>query len=153
MVDDEKVVRIDDLDAEVCWKLLARTPVGRVGFVVRDEPVVLPVNHVVDGHTVVVRTGQTDLLDALGGGAAAAFEVDGTDAFSETGWSVLVKGYAKEVTDPAERSEVERLPLHPWATGRKDHWIRIVPWSVTGRAISRRRATPEGQILPYMPAD
>jgi nitroimidazol reductase NimA-like FMN-containing flavoprotein (pyridoxamine 5'-phosphate oxidase superfamily) len=150
---ERTVVWMDDLAVDVCWRLLARTPVGRVAFVLKDEPVVLPVNHVVDGHSVVVRTGQTELLEGLGGGASAAFEVDETDAYSETGWSVLVRGYAKEVSDPSERADVERLALHPWATGRKDHWIRIVPWSVTGRAISRRRSAEDGRLLPYMPAD
>jgi uncharacterized protein len=153
MADEDSVVWMDDLTADVCWALLGRMPVGRVAFVLRGEAVVLPVNHVVDGHSVVVRTGQSQLLEGLGGGANAAFEVDGTDAFSETGWSVLLRGYAQEVSDPSERAEVEHLPLHPWATGDKDHWIRIVPWAVTGRAISRRRSADDGRLVPYMPAD
>jgi nitroimidazol reductase NimA-like FMN-containing flavoprotein (pyridoxamine 5'-phosphate oxidase superfamily) len=153
MADEQVVVWIDDLTIDVCWALLGRAPVGRVAFSAGEEPVVLPVNHVVDGNSVVIRTGQTELLEALRHGANAAFEVDHMDEASETGWSVLVKGYATEVTDPSERANVERLPLHPWATGPKDHWIRVVPRSVTGRAISRRRSTDDGQFLPYMPAD
>jgi nitroimidazol reductase NimA-like FMN-containing flavoprotein (pyridoxamine 5'-phosphate oxidase superfamily) len=149
---DEQAVRIDQLAVDVCWRLVTRVPVGRVAFVVHEEPVVLPVNHAVDGHTIVIRTGQTELLEAVAGGAVAAFEVDETDASSETGWSVLIRGYAQEV-DPSERGRVEQLPLHPWASGRREHWIRIVPWSVTGRAISRRRAADDGRLLPYVPAD
>lgn len=151
MPTDDAVVRIDDLEADLCWRLLAQTPLGRVGFVVHGEPMVLPVNHVVDGHSVVVRTGQTELLEAIAGGATVVFEVDEGDPTSETGWSVVLKGYASEVSDAAELSDVARLPLHSWAAGRKDHWLRIAPWSVSGRAISRRRAAPHGAFEPYRP--
>jgi nitroimidazol reductase NimA-like FMN-containing flavoprotein (pyridoxamine 5'-phosphate oxidase superfamily) len=152
MNDEPTVVWMDDLDAEACWTLLDRVPVGRVAFVLHGETLVLPVNHRIDGHSVLIRTGEGALLNGLAGGGDAAFEVDEMDAFSETGWSVLVKGNANEVSDPTDRAEVERLNLHPWATGRKDHWIRIVPRSVTGRAISRRRSS-DGSFLPYMPPD
>lgn len=153
MAGDEVLVWVDELEPEICWRLLGRRPVGRVGFVVQGEPIVLPVNHAVDGHSIVMRTGETTMLEELGGGAPAAFEVDDTDAYSETGWSVLVKGFASEITDQVERADAERLPLHPWAPGHRDRWIRIVPSSVTGRAISRKRSTPDGPLLPYMPAD
>ena len=153
MADDEVLVWMDDLEPEICWRLLARRSTGRLGFVAQGEPVVLPVNHAVDGHSIVIRTGETGMLEALGAGATAAFEVDEMDALPETGWSVLVKGFASEITDDLERSDVERLPLHPWAPGRRDRWIRIVPSAVTGRAISRRRSTTDGSLLPYMPAD
>jgi nitroimidazol reductase NimA-like FMN-containing flavoprotein (pyridoxamine 5'-phosphate oxidase superfamily) len=152
MTDEPTVVRMDELTTEVCWMLLDRVPVGRVAFESRGETVVFPVNHRVDGHSVLIRTGEGALLASLGAGGDAAFEVDETDAFSETGWSVLIKGDASEVTDATDRAEAERLALHPWAAGRKDHWIRIVPRQVTGRAISRRRS-PDGHLLPYMPPD
>ena len=72
-------------------------------------------------------------------------------ALVETGWSVLVKGRAAEVTDPVELDDVTRLPLHPWAPGPKDHWIRIEANEVTGRSISRRRHDADGRLIPYMP--
>jgi hypothetical protein len=75
------------------------------------------------------------------------------DALVETGWSVLVKGRAAEVTDPFELADVTRLPLRPWAPGAKDHWIRIEPREVTGRSISRRRHDRDGRVVPYMPPD
>jgi len=153
MADGELLVWIDDLDPDVCWRLLGRRQVGRVGFMTDEGPVVLPVNHCVDGRTIVFRTGRTTLLEALRDGAPVAFEVDDADSFGETGWSVLAKGRAFEVTDPADHAQVTRLPLHPWAPGERDHWLRVVPESVSGRAISRRRAASDGRLLPYMPAD
>ena len=38
------VVNYDDLEEAVCWRLVERAFVGRVGFVFDGEPFVLPVN-------------------------------------------------------------------------------------------------------------
>jgi nitroimidazol reductase NimA-like FMN-containing flavoprotein (pyridoxamine 5'-phosphate oxidase superfamily) len=149
----EAEVWVEDLEPEVCWRLLARRPVGRVGFNVDAIPVVLPVNHHVDGTSIVFRTGRSSLLETLCHGARVCFELDEVDALVETGWSVLVKGRAAEVTDPVELDDVTRLPLHPWAPGPKDHWIRIDAREVTGRSISRKRHDTDGRLIPYMPPD
>jgi nitroimidazol reductase NimA-like FMN-containing flavoprotein (pyridoxamine 5'-phosphate oxidase superfamily) len=126
---------------------------GRVGFNTVDGPVVLPVNHAVDEHTIVFRTGSTTLLEALKDGVQAAFEVDELDASAEVGWSVLVRGRAHQIHPSAAPAVGERVALHPWAPGERDHWIRIVPEVVTGRAISHQRSATHGGFLPYMPAD
>ena len=96
----EANVWVDELGTEQCWRLLERCAVGRLGFAAEGEQLILPVNYVVDGHCIVVRTGRSVLLEALGPGATVAFEVDGADAVSETGWSVLIKGHASEMDPP-----------------------------------------------------
>ena len=65
-------------------------------------------------------------------------EVDGIDAGTATGWSVLVKGRAVEVHDPDDLRRLSDLPLRYWAVGDKVHWVRIVPAEVTGRRIWNR---------------
>ena len=147
MAEPEKAAWVDDLDVDVCWKLLAHRPVGRIAFVLDGEPEVLPVNHAVDGHSIVFRTSQTPILEALAGGATAAFEVDDADPSVETGWSVLAKGRAAEVVDGGERADLARLGVKPWAPEEKERWIRLVPHAVSGRAISRRRAGPAADVL------
>ena len=82
------------------------------------------------------------MLGGLDSDEIVAFEVDGVDNADETGWSVLVEGRTAEVTAPAELDRLGRIALHPWAPGERDRWLRIVPTSVTGRAISRRRSSP-----------
>ena len=136
------LVWMDDLDGDVCWRLIAGQPVGRVGFVWDGRPKVLPVNHAVDEETIVVRTAHGTMLGGLSSGQIVAFEVDGGDNAAETGWSVLVEGRTAEVTAPAELDGLDRIALHPWAPGERDRWLRIVPTSVTGRAISRGRSSP-----------
>ena len=54
---------------------------------------------------------------------------------AHTGWSVLVRGEAIEVADPAELARLRRLPLDPWAPGAKAHYVRILPAKLTGRRI------------------
>ena len=151
--DRHPVVWIDDLEREVCWQLLDGAVLGRVGFVMERHPKVLPVNHCVDERTIVFRTEIGGSLHALGDGAMVAFEVDGANSDAQTGWSVVVEGRVLGISDPGELRRVARLPVHPWAPGERDHWMRLIPTSVTGRAISRLRATPEGAFLPYMPPD
>ena len=128
--------RWQELTRSECFELLARHCVGRVAVADGYGPVVLPVNYVVDRHMVVFRTGEGAKLGAAGARSWVAFEIDGTDARTRTGWSVLVRGEAVEVTDPAELARLRDLPLHPWTPGAKSHYVRLLPARLTGRRIT-----------------
>ncbi len=129
-------VRWRELSKSECFELLAREHLGRVAAVDDRGPVVFPVNFVLDRHMVVFRTDAGTKLDLACRGSRVAFEVDGTDAAARTGWSVMVRGEAVEVTDPAELARLRKLPLDPWAPGAKTHYVRILPAVLTGRRIS-----------------
>jgi nitroimidazol reductase NimA-like FMN-containing flavoprotein (pyridoxamine 5'-phosphate oxidase superfamily) len=129
-------VRWQELSKDECFRLLAGQHLGRLVLVDDRGPIALPVNFVVDQHTVLFRTDEGTKLDVAGRGARVAFEVDGVDEAARTGWSVLVRGEAVEVTDPAELARVRRLPLYPWAPGGKGHYVRILPTLLTGRRIA-----------------
>jgi len=109
------------------------------------------VNCAVTDRTIVFRTSADTTLFEFSHGSRVAFEADHTDHIAESGWSVLVRGTLHEVTDPAEIEALAPLPVHPWAPGTRDRWMRIVPDNVTGRTISRHRLVTEGTRLPYMP--
>jgi nitroimidazol reductase NimA-like FMN-containing flavoprotein (pyridoxamine 5'-phosphate oxidase superfamily) len=128
--------RWQELTKSECFELLAREQLGRVAVVDDRGPVVFPVNFVLDRHMVVLRTDEGTKLDAACRGSRVAFEIDGTDPANHTGWSVVVRGEAVEVTDPAALARLRKLPLHPWAPGAKTHYIRILPAALTGRRIS-----------------
>lgn len=134
--------RWQELTKQECFQLLAQQHLGRVVLVDDQGPLALPVNFVVDQYSVLFRSDEGTKLDAASRGARVAFEVDGTDAASRTGWSVLVRGEAIEVTDPAELARVRRLPLYPWAPGAKTRYVRILPTVLTGRRIALPQATP-----------
>ena len=135
--------RWQELTKSECFELLAREHLGRVAVVDDRGPMVFPVNFVLDRHMVVFRTDEGTKLDAARRGSRVAFEIDGTDAATRTGWSVVVRGEAVEVTDPAELARLRKLPLHPWAPGAKTHYVRILPAALTGRRISTPRRPAE----------
>ena len=149
--DAEYVISYDQLVDDVCWRLLARSSFGRVVFCQDGEPGALPVNSAVADRTIVFRTSADTTFFELSHGSRVAFEADHTDHIAESGWSVLVRGTLHEVTDPVEIEALASLPVHPWAPGTRDRWMRIVPDSVTGRTISRHLSVPDGSRLPYMP--
>ena len=128
-------VRWRELTKSECFELLAREHLGRVAIVDDRGPVVFPVNFVLDRHMVVFRTDAGTKLDAACRGGRVAFEIDGTDAAAHTGWSVVVRGEAVEVTDPAELARLRKLPLDSWAPGAKTRYARVLPAALTGRRI------------------
>ena len=105
-----------------------------VGFHADGELVILPVNHAVDGQDVVFRTARGSKLSAAEGQDLVAFEADGYDSQTRSGWSVLVTGRAQAVDEETEAQRLSRLDLHPWAIAvDRPFWIRICPTAVTGR--------------------
>jgi nitroimidazol reductase NimA-like FMN-containing flavoprotein (pyridoxamine 5'-phosphate oxidase superfamily) len=124
--------------ADECWRLLGTKAIGRVGVVIADRPIVLPVNYVLDGEAVVFRTDPGTKLDAAVRGQFVAFEVDDADLVYHTGWSVLVTGVAEEITGSDALARAKALPLEPWAAGPKAHHVRITPVTISGRRIDRR---------------
>lgn len=129
---------LEILPFDVCLKLLATVPVGRVSFLADGEIVVLPVNHVVDGQDPVFRTARGSKLSAAEGQDLVAFEADSYDERTQSGWSVLVNGRAQAVYEEAEIRRLSRLGLHPWVTAvDRPFWVRIRPTSITGRQTPR----------------
>jgi nitroimidazol reductase NimA-like FMN-containing flavoprotein (pyridoxamine 5'-phosphate oxidase superfamily) len=125
-----------ELDPQECRALLATHGVGRLAVSTDDGPLVLPLNYsVVDG--VIVYRTEPDSVPARASGQRVAFEVDRIDDAFSRGWSVLVRGHARTVTDSdAARRLAERAYSEPWAGGPRDLWVRIDPRRITGRRIT-----------------
>ena len=124
-----------------CWDLLGREEIGRLAVLVDGVPEIYPVNFVLDGHTVLFRTDPGSKLRGLVRSPTVCFEVDGVDAVTELGWSVMLKGKASELSAASDAAAAHKLPLHYWAHGDKTHWIRIDPSEVSGRRIYRPRSS------------
>ena len=77
---------LEILPYDECLRLLATVPVGRVSFFADGEIVVLPVNHVLDGHDPVFRTAWGSKLSVAGGQDVVAFEADAYDERTRSGW-------------------------------------------------------------------
>lgn len=137
-VTDHPVSEMLDLPRDECLRLLAATRFGRLAVALADgAPVIRPVNYAFDepSQSVVFRTSDGSKLHAVLQAAEAAFEIDGIDDGSRTGWSVIVRGVAEEVTNPSDIRRLDALGLEPWAPGRRRRWVRIRAWTVSGRRI------------------
>lgn len=129
------------LPANECWALLRSTPFGRLALCHDGRPEIFPINFVVDHGTVVFRTSEGTKSHAAEK-AHAAFEVDGQypEGTGERGgmvWSVVVKGDVATIATTSELMATVQLPLHPWESGSKDRFMRLVPETITGRAFTR----------------
>jgi uncharacterized protein len=127
----------EEIEVDECWRLLASQPVGRVAVIVGHYPVVFPVNHGVDRRGLVFRTGAGTKLWAIHR-SNVTFEVDDFDLATQAGWSVMVKGSAREITtesNPELVAGAESSGAVPWAPGRRESVVRIVPDAVSGRRI------------------
>jgi nitroimidazol reductase NimA-like FMN-containing flavoprotein (pyridoxamine 5'-phosphate oxidase superfamily) len=134
----KKALEMRVLSRTECFELLESVPVGRVGTTSGALPVVLPVNFVLDGETVVFRTVTGTKLDAAVAGAVVAFECDGYDETGQFGWSVMLQGVASEVTEPDRLAKLRGLPLDPWALdGAAQRFVTIETTLVTGREFRR----------------
>ena len=121
-------------DAE-CVKRLRAADIGRLGLVDRDvRPLVFPVNYFFDEGVIAFRTAPGSKLD-LAPGAPVCFEIDGWDPNTGTGWSVLAKGIAHDITDPrgAPTGRIRHWPVRPLAPGSREHWIGVWVSEITGR--------------------
>lgn len=129
-------VRTEELSREECLRLLQfESYVGRVGFVAGGRPLILPVNYLAQDASVVFCTSAGSTLSALAGGAEVAFEVDSSRPLYHSGWSVLVRGTAHEVTDEHELERLRLGPLKSWAVRRNPRWIRITVDEISGRRL------------------
>lgn len=127
-----------ELSRDECLDLLAAHHFGRLAVIMSNgAPVIRPVNYVFDrsSQSVVFRTARGSKLHALLHAAKAAFEIDGIDEASRTGWSVIIEGVTAGVSASRDIGRMNQLGLESWAPGPKPHWAQIRAWTVSGRRI------------------
>jgi hypothetical protein len=124
------------LSRDECLRHLGRSGVGRVAVCVGALPAIFPVSYALGGEDVVFRTTPGSKLAAATRNAVVAFEVDHSDRTFHTGWSVMVVGPAREITDPVELADTDRLPLRRWArAGGPEFTVCIRADLVSGREL------------------
>jgi len=122
---------INELSDRECWERLATQDVGRLVTRVRDVIDIFPVNYVVDGESVVLRTAEGSKLMELVISEDVLFEVD--EHTAEDAWSVIIRGKAKRLEREAEILAADALPLKPMVPTLKRNYVRISPSSLSGR--------------------
>jgi uncharacterized protein len=137
-VSDQPFSEMLDLPRVECLRLLAASRFGRLAVALTEgAPVIRPVNYIFDqpSQSVVFRTSSGSKLHAVLRTGEAAFEIDGVDEGSRTGWSVIIHGVAEEITRQTDIRRLDALGLAPWAPGQRRRWVRIRARTVTGRRI------------------
>ncbi|AMW08558.1 pyridoxamine 5'-phosphate oxidase [Streptomyces qaidamensis] len=135
------------LDRSEALRLLGSVSLGRIVFTRHALPQVRPVNHVLDGGDIVIRTHEEAALTlhthpADERAVVVAYEADAIDPETHAGWSVVVTGYASLVTDQRELARYQSM-LRPWVERTMDHAVRIRPDLVTGVLLSGRATAAE----------
>ena len=135
---DTALYLVDDSSAMECYRLLGSVRLGRVVMTRRALPVVLPVAFVLDGHHIVIATAAGSPLDtASEQGAVVAFAADDLDPVTLSGWSVLVTGTLRAITDPVDVLRAEQFPLVSEVNGEQRHFVRITPGLISGRSMRK----------------
>lgn len=127
--------QLEPLARAECLDLLADVRFGRVGVTVDAIPAIFPINCSYTDGAVWFWTSEGTKLHAAVREAIVAFEVDEVDWTYHSGWSVLVVGRARHVTDSDLLAWARRLPVHPWAAGAHSELVRIEANLVSGRRI------------------
>jgi nitroimidazol reductase NimA-like FMN-containing flavoprotein (pyridoxamine 5'-phosphate oxidase superfamily) len=131
---------MEELDEKECLRLIGPGGIGRIAYVGRFGPVVLPVNYKLQDEAIVFRTAEHGPLDEdLRTGIAnahykVAFEIDEIDSMAGRGWSVLVQGPAHHVHG-AELDAARDAGVVTWAPGNRELFVQIVPSRITGRRV------------------
>ncbi|KIE24393.1 pyridoxamine 5'-phosphate oxidase [Streptomyces sp. MUSC 125] len=117
-------------------RLLGSVSLGRIVFTRRALPAIRPVNHILDGGDIIVRTHEwtalaTRMRTGAGCGVVVAYEADDIDPVTHLGWSVVAVGYVYPVTGREDLNRYSRL-LQPWVEQPMDCAVRIRPEEITG---------------------
>ncbi len=124
-----------ELDHAECLELLAAKSVGRIAYVGGTGPRILPVNYILADDGVIFRTVPDGEISRHALNSTCAFEIDETDEFFESGWSVVAVGRLQLATeDDFARMRYGRLP-EPWAAGNRSMFVRLPCEQVSGRRV------------------
>ncbi len=135
---DTALYLAEDSSPTECYRLLGSVRVGRVVMTRQALPVVLPVRFALDGHTVVIATATgSALATASAQGAVVAFEADDLDPVTLSGWSVVVTGTLKAITDPGDVLRADRFALVSEGGEDTQHFVCIPPGLISGRSMRK----------------
>jgi len=127
--------KLVDLEESECRSLLEEgAAVGRLALVDDEGPLIVPVNFRWHHDRVTFRTKVDSLLARhLATRPECAFEVDEIDDYTRSGWSVLVRGVAREV-DPVQAVRDDDAP-ESWSEGPHAAVFAITPARISGRRV------------------
>lgn len=125
-----------ELDEQECWSRLGATGIGRLAGRTSWGVDIFPVNYLVRNGELFFRSAPGQKLDDVTAFPDVAFEADEHTEFEA--WSVFVKGTASAAGFDSEQEESVLETLRTFADGDKPIFVRISPYSITGRTFRAR---------------
>lgn len=126
---------ITELTSEECWDLLASHQVGRLATTAGGVLDIFPITYIVDGESLVFRTGPGTKLVELTINENVAFEIDHYDDVE--GYSVVVHGHAQQLDTMSEVDHAKTLGIPELFPTERPRVVRIHPTQITGRRFRR----------------
>jgi nitroimidazol reductase NimA-like FMN-containing flavoprotein (pyridoxamine 5'-phosphate oxidase superfamily) len=134
---------LEVLEHHECLQLLAASHLGRIGVTSGALPLIFPVNYRLDGDELLFRTAVGTKLDVATRGTVVAFEVDDFEPVSHAGWSVIVTGRARRLSEDEAREKEARAPVARWAPGPDGNTVAVSIDMVSGRRLPSLGAATE----------
>lgn len=125
---------VRELGHDECLDRLRSRAVGRIAVTDQALPVIVPVNYLLLGNTLVFRSEPGGLLARACNETVVAFEVDELALDGSSGWSVLVVGVAGPL-DEGEMLRVAARGLASAARPESQHFVGIRAGRLTGREV------------------
>ena len=124
------------LDDGECRELLGTASVGRLAVTTTHGPEIFPVNFVAVDDAVVFATDPGVKL-AHSSFDHVALEVDSLDPVTRTGWVVVAKGRAQDITDTLDPWSTRLLDvdIDSWVHAPHTHRVAIIRPTLTGRRL------------------
>jgi nitroimidazol reductase NimA-like FMN-containing flavoprotein (pyridoxamine 5'-phosphate oxidase superfamily) len=125
---------LHEISEPECWKLLGSHDLGRIALLIDDWPQVFPVNYSAGEGAVLFRSAP-GAKATHGPGSRACFEIDGWDDRAGIGWSVMVLGTIRDITDATDEQAggLRELSPRPAAPGVRNRLLALLASRVTGR--------------------
>ena len=133
---------LEQLNRSEALTLLGSVSLGRLVFTHQALPAVRPVNHLVVSESIIVRATAGAAITSVAGrnGVVVAYEADSIDSDTRLGWSVIVVGTARLMTDELAAARY-RARLRPWVAGTVDDVITISTDLISGYRLVPSPAT------------
>ena len=135
--------RLEILTREECFQLLRGAVVGRIAYVADGMATIIPVNFALFDGDIVFCTANGSTLSWLSMRGRLAFEADESRPADHEGWSVLIRGVAREVTNPDDSRSSVAATCVP-GCGRR---------TSTGCGSASTRCQAEHSVVPQPPAE
>jgi uncharacterized protein len=126
------------LSGAECRSLLAPGGLGRVAVSVAALPAIFPVPFALVDDDVVFRVPEGSTLARALVDRVVAFEADGAERASRSGWSVLVVNRAEAIDDEQTMREAMEHGLDDWPIPGPLVYVRMPTTHISGHAVGVR---------------